>query len=165
VHRLLLATLLLSLVVCAPAGAKLTPKESTWVTPMLKTWTQMNSGLNNVVKQATAPNALIAGTANNGKLTKTLVAFVSCTPEIEKAGTAPTSRLEPFAASMQTMCTHLGTGAQELAKAIGAIRKGNATLAKQQITAGYAELAKASTYLKQAGSQIVTVGGQKVFTA
>jgi hypothetical protein len=163
--RRLIATLLLSLVVCAPAGAKLTPRESTWVTPMLKTWTQMNSGLNTVVKQATAPNALLAGTANNLKLTKTLVNFVACTPAVKKAGAPPSSRLQPFAASMRTMCTHLGTGAQELAKAIGAIRKNNVTLAKQQITAGYAELAKASTYLKQAGSQIVTLGGQKVFTA
>jgi hypothetical protein len=169
--RVLVVSLIAGLALCAGASAqptradKLTAAETTWVKPLLKAWTNMNKDLSGVIAQATAPNALLAGSPNNGKLTKTLVAFAGCNTSVKKAGAPPTARLKGFDTALELMCSHLAAGANDLAKGIGAVGKNNASLAKKEITAGYGEFVKATTDLKSAQTAIQTVGGQNIFKA
>jgi hypothetical protein len=149
----------------ARPDGKLTAKESKWMTPMLNVWTTMNAGLHIVIQQAAAQDALIAGTPNNGKLTRTLTVFVECSPIVAKAGKPPTARLVPFDTSLKALCLHLGNGAHDLAKAVGAIQKKNSKLATTLIKAMDAEFKRASSYLKQAEAQALAVGGSNVFKA
>jgi hypothetical protein len=167
-----LAALTLVLVTAASAATaatahaqKLTPKETKWMTPMLTVWSTMNAGLHIVIPQAAAKDALIAGTANNGKLTRTLTVFVECGPVVAKQGKAPTARLVAFDTSMKTMCVHLANGANDLAKAVGAIRKKSAKQATALIKAMNVEFKTATTFLKQAETQALAVGGSNVFKA
>jgi hypothetical protein len=144
---------------------KLTPKETKWMTPMLQVWSAMNAGLRIVIQQAAAEDALVAGSPNNGKLTRTLTVFVECSPVVAKQGKPPTARLVAFDTSMKSMCLHLANGAHDLANAVGAIGKKNPKKATTLIKAMDVEFKKASTFLKQAESQALAVGGSNVFKA
>ena len=144
---------------------KLTPTETKWMTPMLTVWSTMNAGLHIVIQQAAAKDALVAGTATNGKLTRTLTVFVECTPVVAKQGKPPTVRLVAFDTTMKTMCVYLANGANDLAKAIGAIGKKNSARATTLIKSMDVQFKQASTYLKRAETQALAVGGSNVFKA
>jgi hypothetical protein len=151
------------------AGAKLTPVEQKWVTPLVSVWNVQNAGLHLVVQQASAKNALIAGSKpNNLALTKTLAALIACKSPadlIKKAGAPPSPRLVPFRDALNATCIHNANGAQDFAKAIGAITKGNATRAKAFLTQGVAEFKKANAQLSKAYKSLISLSGKSIFTA
>ena len=143
----------------APARtAKLTPAETTWVTPVVKLWNTLNAGLLVVVSQATAKEALLVGTKNNGKLNATLASFVTCNQTLKKPGAAP-ARLAKFGGSMKNACTDLEAGAHDFAKAIRAINKGNDTLGQKLVIQGVGEFRQSSAKLAAARKQLLAVSG------
>jgi hypothetical protein len=161
-----LAGLAATSVTAAPAHSqKLTPLEQKWVTPMITVWNAMNAGLHLFYKQATAKDALIPGSANNLPLTKTLAVFIECSPVVKKLGAPPSPRLQPFADSLAKSCVHLGNGAHDLAKGIGALGKGNKKLGNSLIGKVGLELKQATALLGQAQHRLIAVGGKNIFTA
>ena len=170
-RRLVLAALVVALaaVLAGAADAKLTPVEQKWVTPLVSVWNVQNAGLHLVVQQASAKNALIAGSKpNNLALTKTLAALISCktpTDAIRKAGSPPSPRLVTFRDALNATCIHDANGAQDFAKAIGAITKGDAAKAKAFLTRGVAEFKRANAELTTAYKSLTSLGGKNIFTA
>jgi hypothetical protein len=150
----------------APARSQtLTAPEERWAKPMITIWNAMNAGLHLFYTQATAKDALVPGSANNLPLTKTLAAFVECTPAVKKAGAPPTPRLQSFATALAQACVHLGNGAQNLAKGLGAFGKGKNALGKTLVGNVGPELKLATSLLGTAERRLISVGGKKVFTA
>jgi hypothetical protein len=149
----------------AAAEAKLTAVEEKWAKPMISVWNQQNVALNVVLQAAAAKDALLAGTANNKKLTIILNTFVVCGAEIKKAGAPPSPRLTTFATSLKTACTHDTTGAHDFAKSIGAIRSGKATQAQTLLKQGVAEFKLGTTALNKAYKSLVAIGGKNIFKA
>jgi hypothetical protein len=143
----------------------LTPVEQKWATPMIQVWNQQNLGLQVIARAALAKNALVYGTANNMRLTIILNTFVVCRPEIKKAGSPPSPRLAPFATALGNACTHDTTGAQDFAKAVGAVRKGQASQSRTLLTQGIAQFKLGTAALSKAYKALVAVGGQNVFKA
>jgi hypothetical protein len=146
-----------------PAPAALTPAEQAWVTPLIKVWNLQNAGLHLVLQQAAAKNALIAGAKpDNLRLTTTLAVLVDCktpTDLIRKAGTPPTPRLAGFRDALNAACIHDSNGAQDFAKAIGAVTKNQAAKAKQFLTQGTLEFRKGSTQIQKAYRALTSIGG------
>ncbi len=138
---------------------KLTPAETKWVAPVVKLWNNLNTGLQNVVAQATAKEALLIGTKNNGKLNGTLATFVTCGKTMKKAGAAP-ARLAKFAGAMKKACVPLEAGSHSFAKAIAAIYKGNSTLGQKRLIQGVGEFKKGSAKLAAARKQLLAAGGK-----
>ena len=147
------------------ASAKLSPAENTWAKSMITTYNVMSKELTIVVSEEEAENALIARTAANATLTKTLEAFELCGTAVKKAGPAPSTRLTPFLTSMNAACLHLGLGSNWVAKAIGAIGKGNGTLAKTDLGKSVTELKACSDHLATAAKLLLAIGGKAIFTA
>lgn len=170
--RALLATLAAASVVvlaaataasaAAAPAAKLTPAETRWATPVVLLWNNLNRALVSVVPQATAKDALIVGTKNNGTLNATLSVFVTCSKTLKKPGTAP-PRLARFAASMKSACTSVEAGGHDFAGAIGAIFKGNGTLGQKKEIQAIGELHQGSTHLATARKLLLATGGKNVF--
>jgi hypothetical protein len=158
---------------CAPAAApapariaKLSPTEQKWVTPVIKTFNVMNAELHVLNAEENAANALVAGSgAGNTALTKTLEAFVTCSVALKKAGKLPSVRLTAFQTAMKSSCSHLGAGAQDVAKAIGAIGKNNVKLARSYLVKSNSEFKLGSNDLGAAYKQIVLIGGKNIFKA
>ncbi len=147
-------------------AAKLSPAEQKWVTPQIKTWNIMNAELHVVIAEETAKNALVAGTGkNNNALTQTLVVFANCTAAVKKAGKLPSTRLSAFLAALTSSCSHLGTGAHQVAKAIGAVGKGKAKLARSYLIKSTGEFKKGTSFLAIAQKQLLLVGGKNIFKA
>jgi hypothetical protein len=169
--RVLLATLAaVALAGIAAAGAtatpsrtaKLTPAETKWATPVVKLWNQLNARLLVVVSQATAKEALIVGTKNNGKLNATLATFITCGKALKKPGAAP-PRLAKAAAAMKGACKNLAAGGHSFALAIAAIYKGNGTLGQKRLLAGIGSFKKGSAKLALARKQLLGVGAKSLF--
>jgi hypothetical protein len=160
-----LLTTLAALGWTAAAAAKLTPVEEKWAKPMVSVWNQQNLALNVVLQAASAKNALIAGTANNKRLTIILNTFVVCSAEIKKAGAAPSPRLTGFADSLKTACTHNTAGAHDFAKTVGAIHAGKAAQSQALLKQGVAEFKLGTAALSKAYKSLVAIGGKKIFTA
>lgn len=139
--------------------AQLTPTETKWVTPVVVLWNNLNKGLIAVVPQATAKDALIVGTKNNGKLNATLAVFITCNKALKKPGTAP-PRLAKFAATMKSACTSLEAGGHDFAGAIAAIFKGNSTLGQKKEIQAIGELKQGSTKLAAARKLLLAAGGK-----
>jgi hypothetical protein len=164
-----------TIAVLAPAagatrsGATLTATEQKWVTPLVKIWNIQNQSLQVVVGQATAKNALIAGEKpQNLALTNTLAAIVNCKAPadlIKRAGSSPTPRLLTFRNALNSACIHDLNGANDFAKAIGALRKGNSSEAQTLLKSGYSEFKRGSTQLTKAYVALVALGGKKGFKA
>src|SRR6266581_6051137 len=116
----------------AAAQAKLTPAEQKWAKPLIAIFNLQNAAIRVVGTQASAKNALIAGERpQNLALTKTLYVLISCkqpTDLIKKAGAPPSQRLVAFRDALNRACVHNGNGANDIAKAIGAVTKANAQL-------------------------------------
>jgi hypothetical protein len=144
----------------APArSAKLTPAESKWLAPLVTEYTTLAKALAVVNKQELAKDALVQGTTANTTLTKTLATFVACKTALTKARKAPTARLKPFLTSMTGACGNLDTGANTIARAVGAVGQGNSTQAVSLLKKSQTELQKGSTLLGKAGQQAVAVSG------
>jgi hypothetical protein len=144
-------------------AAKLTPAEQRWVKPLLAVWQAQNDGLNLVLRQAAAPNALLVDSnPNNKKLQTILGALLSCkqpADAIKLAGAPPSARLDPFLVTLDAACIEDGNGAHALTKAMIAYTANQgpltAAMIKQGITyfkLGSAEIAKAYRSLTSLGS-------------
>jgi hypothetical protein len=149
----------------APARtAKLTPAEAKWAAPVVTLWNTMNAGLQNVTRAASAKDALIVGTKNNLALTVLLSKFITCGKSLGKAGTAPT-RLATFAGVMKAACTRVAAGGHDFAKAVGAVHKGNNTLASKLVIGGVGQFKQGTSKLALARRQLLALGGKNVFAA
>jgi len=164
---LLLAVAALSGLAASEASAKLTPVEQKWVKPLLKTWNVQNAALLNVIAQASATNALVAGEKpQNQKLTLTLAALVSCvSPKnvVKAAGTPPSPRLKPFATALAAGCADDFYGANYFAKAIGAVAKGNETAVDTDLKNGVAKFKLGSAQITKAYKVLIAIGGKNIF--
>jgi hypothetical protein len=151
------------------ANAKLTPAEDKWAKPLITIWNVQNAGLHLVLGQAAAKNALVAGERpQNLALTKTLLALITCkqpTDLIKKAGTPPTARMVAFRDALNAACVHDGNGANDFAKAIGAVTKQNTAQVKTYLAAGVAEFKLGTAQLSKAYKALIAVGGKSIFVA
>ena len=164
-----------AIVVLAPAagaarsGATLTAAEQKWVTPLIKVWNVQNQSLQVVVSQAAAKNALIAGEKpQNLALTNTLAAIVNCKEPsdlIKRAGKSPTPRLVAFRDALNSACIHDLNGANDFAKAIGAVGKANSKQAQLLLKSGLNEFKRGSAQLAKAYVSLTALGGKKGFKA
>jgi hypothetical protein len=145
------------------AGASLTPAEQSWISPLIKVWNVQNSSLKVVIQQAVKPNALIAGNKpDNLNLTNTLVALADCKQpkdRIKLAGAPPTTRLNPFRDALNAACIHDQNGANDFAKAIGAVTKGKSAQVTPFLKQGATEFKKGTLQLAKAYNALQTLGG------
>jgi len=158
----LIAAAALAAGAAAVASAKLTPAEQKWVKPVVDLWNIENAGLLAVTKQATAKDALVVGTKTNLALSKTLANFVQCPTILKKIGTSP-ARMKAVSVSMTTSCSRLSSGAHDVAKGIGAIRKGNGDLGSKMVLQGFGKFKKASASLAVARKQLLAAGAKSLF--
>jgi hypothetical protein len=154
-----------ALVSTAAAEARLTPIEVKWAKPMIGVWNQQNLALHVVLQAASAKNALVVGTTNNKRLTIVLNTFVVCGSTIKKTGSAPSPRLTPFATALGTACTHDTAGANDFAKAVGAVTKGKAAQSKTYLEQGVAEFKLGTAALSKAYKALTAIGGANIFKA
>jgi hypothetical protein len=151
------------LLVPSAGAATLTPAEQAWIAPLIKIWNVQNSSLKVVISQALKPNALFAGTKpNNLTLTNTLVALADCKQpkdRIKIAGAPPTARLNAFRDALNSACIHDQNGANDFAKAIGAVSKGRKAQVTPFLEQGTAQFKKASLLLAKAYNALQTLGG------
>ncbi len=150
------------------ASAKLTAAEQKWASPLIQAWNLQNAGLHLVLAQASKNGALIAGEKpDNLNLTRTLVVLASCQTGkvIAKAGKPPTARMAGFRDALNAACIHDANGANDFAKAIGAVTKNNATKAKAFLAQGVQEFKKGSGQIRKAYSALTAIGGGAVFKA
>ena len=163
----LIATVLCGLF-AGSAQAKLTPTEEKWAKPLIAIWNVQNAGLRAVIGQAAAKNALVAGEKpENLALSKTLYALITCKQPadlIKKAGMPP-PRLTAFRNALDAACTHDANGANDFAKAIGAVTKGNTKLVQSFLTQGVAEFKLGTAQLSKAYKALLAVGGKSIVTA
>ena len=80
---------------------------------------------------------------------------MACTNAVNKAGKLPSVRMTAFQTALKTSCRHLGNGAHDVAKAIGAIGKNNAKLARSYLVKSNTEFKLGSNFLGTAYKQIV----------
>ena len=160
---ILVAVLASAAFLVAGAGATLTPAEQAWIAPLIKIWNVQNSSLKAVIPQALKPNALVAGAKpNNLDLTNTLVALAGCKQpkdRIKIAGAPPTTRLNAFRDALNSACIHDQNGANDFAKAIGAVTKGKKAQVTPFLTQGTTEFKKATLQLAKAYNALQTLGG------
>jgi hypothetical protein len=160
---ILAATVVFAAFLVPGAGASLSPAEQAWISPLIKLWNVQNSSLRVVIAQAVKPNALVAGTKpNNLALTNTLVALANCKQpkdRIKLAGAPPTLRLDAFRDALNSACIHDQNGANDFAKAIGAVTKGRAAQVTPFLKQGSTEFKKATLQLGKAYNALQTLGG------
>ena len=151
------------LLVPGASASSLTPAEQAWISPLIKVWNVQNSSLKVVIPEAVKPNALVAGTKpNNLTLTNTLVALADCKQpkdRIKLAGAPPTTRLNPFRDALNAACIHDQNGANDFAKAIGAVTKGKSAQVTPFLKQGTTEFKKATLQLAKAYNALQTLGG------
>jgi hypothetical protein len=151
------------LLVPSAGAATLTPAEQAWIAPLVKVWNVQNSSLKVVIAQALKPNALVAGTKPaNLDLTNTLVALADCKQpkdRIKLAGGPPTARLNAFRDALNSACIHDQNGANDFAKAIGAVTKGRKAKVTPFLKQGVAQFKKGSLQLTKAYNALQTLGG------
>jgi hypothetical protein len=145
------------------ASASLSPAEQAWIAPLIKVWNVQNSSLKVVIQEALKRKALIAGEKpDNLKLTNTLVALADCKQpkdRIKLAGAPPTTRLNPFRDALNAACIHDQNGANDFAKAIGAVTKGRTAQVTPFLKQGTVEFKKATLQLAKAYNALQTLGG------
>jgi hypothetical protein len=150
------------------ASAKLTAVEQKWASPLIQAWNLQNAGLHLVLAQASKKGALVAGEKpDNLNLTRILVVLASCQTGkvIAKAGKPPTARMARFGNALNAACIHDANGANDFAKAIGAVTKNNATGAKAFLARGVQEFKRGSDQIQKAYSALTAIGGAGVFKA
>jgi len=151
--------------VAGAAQARLTPAEQKWATPLINVWNRQNGALQLVIPIASSKNALVAGTANNLKLTNVLVLIVTCKQAIAKAGSPPSPRLTRFLSSLQAACAADTKGANAFAKAVGAVRKKNGALAQSYLKSGVSSFRVGTSALTKAYKSLIAIGGSSIFKA
>jgi hypothetical protein len=159
--RLAVIALVWAAVLAPAAGARLTPKEQTWVTPLLKIWNTQYAAGGLVSKQATTKGSLVAGTKANKTLVLTLASLVDCKApkdQIKAAGDPPSARLSPFLTELNTACEYDYKGANLVAKAMGSIRLGKTSQATSRLRAGISDLYKGRVQLAKAYVAITKLG-------
>lgn len=161
----LLAVLAVAGLGAQAASAKLTPAEQKWAKPVISVWNEQNLALHVVLQAASAKNALSVGSTNNKKLTTILNTFIVCGPLLKKAGAPPSTRLRRFLTPLTNACTHDTAGANDFAKAVGAVKKGRTKLVQQDLTNGVAEFKLGTAALSKAYKALIAIGGKKVFVA
>jgi hypothetical protein len=162
----LLAGLALVALGAGSAAAKLSPVEQTWVKPLLKVYDVEAANLSVVEPELRASDALIAASGtNNTRLTDTLAGFVECASVVKKAGPVPSLRLQGFLTDLLDSCSHLSTGAQDIAHAIGQISQGNGVKASTYLKASTPALLAGSKLLAAAQKQLTIIGGKNIFEA
>jgi hypothetical protein len=143
------------------ADAKLSPAEQAWVSPLIRIWNVQNSSLRDVVPQALKPKALIAGSKpDNLNLTNTLVALADCKQpkdRIKAAGAPPTQRLNAFVDALNSACIHDQNGANDFAKAIGAVTKGRTSQVTPFLRQGGTQFKKGERLLAKAYNALQTL--------
>jgi hypothetical protein len=163
------AAVLLAPAAGAANGAKLTTAEQRWVTPLIAIWNVQNQSLKVVVGEATAKDALVAGEKpQNLKLTNTLAALIDCkvpADKIKRAGAPPTPRLVGFRDDLNAACIHDQNGANDFAKAIGAVGKRKYDMAQSLLKTGYNEFKRGSAQLAKAYNSLQALGGAGGFKA
>jgi hypothetical protein len=151
------------------ASARLTPAEQKWAAPLVQVWNLQNAGLHVVLPQAAAKGALIAGQKPaNLNLTKTLAVLINCkvpTDKIKQAGKPPTERLAAFRDALNAACIHDGNGANDFAKAVGAVTKNKVALAKTYLASGVTEFKRGSAQVQKAYKALTGIGGASIFKA
>jgi hypothetical protein len=168
-----LGLILLGAVLCgvlaASAQAKLTPAEQAWAKPLIAIWNVQNAGLHLVIKQASAKNAFVAGEKPaNYALTNTLLYLINCKQPkdlIAKAGIPPSPRLAAFRNALNTACIDNAKGANDFAKAIGAVTKKDSKLAQSLLVQGVAEFKLGSAAIAKAYKALIAIGGKSIFVA
>jgi hypothetical protein len=144
------------------ASAALSPAEQAWITPLIRIWNVQNSSHNAVVTQALKPKALIAGQKpDNLNLTNTLVALANCKQPkdlIRAAGAPPSKRLVGFRNALNSACIHDQNGANDYAKAIGAVTKGRTSQVGGFLKQGTLEFRKAGQQLTKAYNALQSLG-------
>jgi hypothetical protein len=160
----ILAAVVAAATLLAPsAGAALTPAEQTWVKPLIRVWNVQNKSLKVVITQALKPKALVAGNKpDNLNLTNTLVALANCKQPadlIKKAGAPPSKRLLAFRNALNSACIHDQNGANDFAKAIGAVTKGRTAQITPFLQQGTKEFQKATRQLTKAYNSLQALGG------
>ena len=147
----------------------LTPAEQKWVTPMVKIWNVQNDHLKVVVAEAEAKDALIVGERPaNETLTYTLAALASCkqpTDLIKRAGAPPSLRLMGFRSELNAACVADLAGANDFAKAIGAVHQANYSGEKTLLRSGLAEFVQGRDALARAYLDLVSVASKVIFKA
>ena len=164
----LLAAALVAGFAASSAGAKLTPAEQKWVTPLITAWNVQNAGLQKVIAQAAAKNALIAGEKpQNLALTETLSALITCVSpkNVVKAAGTPPPRLLAFRNALMTACADDFYGANYFAKAIGAVHEGNDSAVQADLAKGIAKFKAGSAALTTAYHALLAIGGKNIFSA
>src|SRR3954470_21761169 len=141
-------------------ATKLTPAESKWAAGVVKLLNGVNHGLQVVITQATATDALVVGSKNNRTLNSTLALFIECNKNLKKAGTPP-PRLAKFAASMKSACTQVNSGAHQIAQGIAAYIKKQNALGKQLFTKGVTDFQGATKQLGTAYRRLLAVSNSK----
>jgi hypothetical protein len=143
-------------------AAKLTPAEQKWVKPLLAVWQAQNDGLNLVLRQAAATNALLVNSnPNNKKLQTILGALVSCkkpADAIKLAGAPPTARLDPFLATLDAACIYDANGANAFAKAMIAYTANKGPLTAAMIKQGIVEFKLGSVEITKAYKSLTSLG-------
>jgi hypothetical protein len=163
-RRLAALSLVLALVAAlaaAMAAAKLSPAEQTWAKKVVTVYNKEAKALDDVQaeEEADGGEALIADSGKaNDTLTDTLAVFVNCPAWIKAAGKPPTARLDPADSDFVGSCSHLSTGAQDVAKAIGAIRLQQTSKAHDDLEASVKELSDGSRLLVAAQRELSAVG-------
>ena len=166
--RLAVLVLVGAAIAVPAAGAKLTPKEQTWVAPLLKIWNTQYAGGGLVSKQANAKGSLVAGTKANETLLSTLAAIVDCKAphdRIKAAGSPPTSRLNSFVTELNAACEYDLKGANLVAKAMGSVRLGKTSVATSRLRAGIKDLYDGRVQLAKAYEAITKLGKANGLTA
>jgi hypothetical protein len=164
-----LAAIVAATVFAGTAAAKLTPAEQRWAAPLVQVWNLQNAGLHVVLPQAAAKGALIAGEKPaNLSLTKTLAVLINCkvpADKIKQAGKPPTQRLAAFRDSLNAACIHDQNGANDFAKAVGAVTKNKVSHAKTYLASGVAEFKHGSAQVQKAYKALTGIGGSSIFKA
>ena len=160
--------MIVAAVFAGTASAKLTAAEQKWAGPLIQAWNLQNAGLHLVLAQASKNGALVAGQKpDNLNLTRTLVVLASCQTGkvMTTAGKPPTARMAGFRDALNAACIHDANGANDFARAIGAVTKNNAAQAKAFLAQGVQEFKKGSAQIQKAYGALTAIGGAAAFKA
>jgi hypothetical protein len=159
--RLAVIALVGAAVVIPAAGAKLTPAEQTWVSPLLKIWNTQYAAGGLVIPEANAKGGLTAGTKANEKLVGTLAALIDCKApkdKIKAAGDPPTARLATFQTELNAACKLDYQGAKLFATAVGDVRQGKISVANAHLKSGVTDLRNGRVQLANAYEYLTKIG-------
>jgi Spy/CpxP family protein refolding chaperone len=92
-------------------------------------------------------------------------ALIAATLAVSAAGAAPARSAKLSLSEQRRMCAHLGTGAHQMAKAIGAVRQHKAKLAASRLTEATSQFRQATKFLAAAQRRLLQLGGSKAFVA